>query len=439
MKSSLENQNNSNRFKKIERLLKSYLKFCKEMSPEFIILQKTLPYDASLDEIEDLKKQKHSALKQLLKYEWHWEVPLNLRKANLENMNLQGINLSYTDLSGVKLCGANLTNSNLMCAKLCDADLTGADLSGSDLKGLDLIGANLINVDLTNTDLRYSNMTRAKLHGAKMHQTNLSEVDLTGVDLRSIKMGWINLSEAKLKQCLLPLFIEADLGKVNVNEIRLGYSNPPEAENSGGILVLGIPPKWNVDLLNQYLSNMNNERGSLLKTIDSIDCNKTKARLAGELIESLKNNDVSTVVLPLLSMLNKPPYIEHDEIADWLNKVERENKGALEISQLTELEPPHDIEHDEIADYQNVLSGLLDTIWGLEHGFDKERQSLANEIAKLANEISDLENEITDWLNKVAKKSKATLEIYQLAHLLSSKKFSVLANLLLSNRRHLFW
>lgn len=86
-----------------------------------------------------------------------------------------------------------------------------------------------------------------------------------------------------------------------------------------------------------------------------------------------------------------------------------------------------------------MLSGLLDTIWGLEHGFDKERQSLANEIAQLANEISDLENEITDWLNKVAKKSKATLEIYQLAHLLSSKKFSVLANLLLSNRIHLFW
>ncbi|ACQ67723.1 hypothetical protein BJP44_04700 [Candidatus Williamhamiltonella defendens] len=400
MKSSLENQNSSNRFKKIERLLKSYLKSCKEMSLKFIILQKTLPYDASLDEIENLKKQKDSALKQLLKHEWHWEVPLNLRKANLENMNLQGINLSYTDLSGVKLCGANLTNSNLMCAKLCDADL-----SGSDLKGLDLIGANLINVDLTNTDLRYSNMTRAKLHGAKMHQTNLSEVDLTDVDLRSIKMGWINLSEAKLKECLLPLFIEADLGKVNVNEIRLGYSNPPEAQNSRGILVLGIPPKWNVDLLNQYLSNMNNERGSLLKTIDSIDCNKTKARLAGELIESLKNNDVSTVALPLLSMLNKPPYIEHDEIAD----------------------------------YQNVLSGLLDTIWGLEHGFDKERQSLANEIAQLANEISDLENEITDWLNKVAKKSKATLEIYQLAHLLSSKKFSVLANLLLSNRIHLFW
>src|SRR5471030_961956 len=195
------------------------------------------------------------------------------------------MDLQLANLNGAKLIGAKLIGANLNGAKLTGADLTGTDLSEADLLrakliGAKLIGANLNGANLNGTNLLRANLSGANLSGASLFIANLAGANLNGADLSNISQEW----------ALLWLL------------------------------------NWDSAWLDAYLNHINNpESGSLLTMMDSIDEQyaDVKLRMARELMTLLQNTtaDTSSVALPLMDILSKPPYTDEADIAAWLDTV----------------------------------------------------------------------------------------------------------------------
>src|SRR5471030_1273481 len=220
------------------------------------------------------------------------------------------MDLQLANLNGAKLIGAKLIGANLNGAKLTGADLTGADLSEADLLRAKLIGANLSGANLNRTNLREAKLNGANLRGVNLFMANLSEASLSGTSLLGANLNGANLNGASL-------FI-ANLAGANLNGADLSNISQEWA-----LLWL---PNWDSAWLDAYLNHINNpESGSLLTMMDSIDEQyaDVKLRMARELMTSLQNTtaDTSSVALPLMDILSKPPYTDEADIAAWLDTV----------------------------------------------------------------------------------------------------------------------
>src|SRR5471032_9887 len=245
------------------------------------------------------------------------------------------MDLQLANLNGAKLIGAKLIGANLNGAKLTGADLTGADLSEADLLrakliGAKLIGANLNGANLNGADLLRANLSGADLSGAKLNRANLREAKLNGANLRGVNLFMANLSEASLSGTSL---LGANLNGANLNGASLFIANLAGANLNGADLsnisqewALLWLPNWDSASLDAYLNHINNpESGSLLTMMDSIDEQyaDVKLRMARELMTLLQNTtaDTSSVALPLMDILSKPPYTDEADIAAWLDTV----------------------------------------------------------------------------------------------------------------------
>src|SRR5471030_821839 len=230
---------------------------------------------------------------------------MDLQLANLNGAKLIGAKLIGANLNGAKLTGADLTG-----ADLSEADLLRAKLSGAKLIGANLNGANLDGADLTGADLSEADLLRAKLIGAKLIGANLNGANLNGTNLLRANLSGANLSGASL-------FI-ANLAGANLNGADLSNISQEWA-----LLWL---LNWDSAWLDAYLNHINNpESGSLLTMMDSIDEQyaDVKLRMARELMTLLQNTtaDTSSVALPLMDILSKPPYTDEADIAAWLDTV----------------------------------------------------------------------------------------------------------------------
>src|SRR5471030_1353465 len=156
-------------------------------------------------------------------------------------------------------------------------------------------------------DLQKANLTGASLSEANLDGANLSEANLRGANLSGANLTGADLFKTNLKG--------ADLCGANLN--RANLSNILQ---EGALLKL---PEWNSIILDAYLNHINNpESGSLLTMMDSIDEQyaDVKLRMARELMTSLQNTTAGTssVALPLMDILSKPPYTDDAEINLWL-------------------------------------------------------------------------------------------------------------------------
>src|SRR5476649_2398670 len=230
---------------------------------------------------------------------------MDLQLANLNGAKLIGAKLIGANLSGASLSKAKLNRANLREAKLNRASLSEADLSEADLSGADLSGANL-----NRTNLREAKLNGANLRGVNLFMANLSEASLSGTSLLGANLNGANLNGASL-------FI-ANLAGANLNGADLSNISQEWA-----LLWL---PNWDSAWLDAYLNHINNpESGSLLTMMDSIDEQyaDVKLRMARELMTLLQNTtaDTSSVALPLMDILSKPPYTDEADIAAWLDTV----------------------------------------------------------------------------------------------------------------------
>src|SRR5471032_553548 len=235
------------------------------------------------------------------------------------------MDLQLANLNGAKLIGAKLIGANLNGAKLTGADLTGADLSEADLLRAKLIGAKLIGANLNGANLNGADLLRANLSGA-----SLSKAKLNRANLREAKLNRASLSEASLSGTSL---LGANLNGANLNGASLFIANLAGANLNGADLsnisqewALLWLPNWDSAWLDAYLNHINNpESGSLLTMMDSIDEQyaDVKLRMARELMTLLQNTtaDTSSVALPLMDILSKPPYTDEADIAAWLDTV----------------------------------------------------------------------------------------------------------------------
>src|SRR5471030_2161453 len=225
-------------------------------------------------------------------------------------MDLQLANLNGAKLIGAKLIGANLNEAKLNRANLREAKLNRASLSEADLSEADLSGADLSGANLNRTNLREAKLNGANLRGVNLFMANLSEASLSGTSLLGANLNGANMNGASL-------FI-ANLAGANLNGADLSNISQEWA-----LLWL---PNWDSAWLDAYLNHINNpESGSLLTMMDSIDEQyaDVKLRMARELMTLLQNTtaDTSSVALPLMDILSKPPYTDEADIAAWLDTV----------------------------------------------------------------------------------------------------------------------
>ncbi|NDL63018.1 hypothetical protein [Acerihabitans arboris] len=92
----------------------------------------------------------------------------------------------------------------------------------------------------------------------------------------------------------------------------------------GASLQLTLPDRWDWDeaMLDRHLNHLNHpESGSLLKLIDSLGNNELKVQFTLKLMKSLQHVDVSTVALPLMSILGKSPYSKDERLSAWLDLI----------------------------------------------------------------------------------------------------------------------
>src|SRR5471032_313173 len=245
------------------------------------------------------------------------------------------MDLQLANLNGAKLIGAKLIGANLNGAKLTGADLTGADLSGASLSKAKLNRANLREAklnraSLSEADLSEADLSGADLSGANLNRTNLREAKLNGANLRGVNLFMANLSEASLSGTSL---LGANLNGANLNGASLFIANLAGANLNGADLsnisqewALLWLPNWDSAWLDAYLNHINNpESGSLLTMMDSVDEQyaDVKLRMARELMTLLQNTtaDTSSVALPLMDILSKPPYTDEADIAGCLDTV----------------------------------------------------------------------------------------------------------------------
>src|SRR5476649_975719 len=264
----------------------------------------------------------------------------NLNGAKLIGAKLIGANLNGAKLTGADLTGADLSEADLLRAKLIGAKLIGANLNGANLNGADLLRANLSGASLSKAKLNRANLREAKLNRASLseadlseanlNRTNLREAKLNGANLRGVNLFMANLSEASLSGTSL---LGANLNGANLNGASLFIANLAGANLNGADLsnisqewALLWLPNWDSAWLDAYLNHINNpESGSLLTMMDSIDEQyaDVKLRMARELMTLLQNTtaDTSSVALPLMDILSKPPYTDEADIAAWLDTV----------------------------------------------------------------------------------------------------------------------
>src|SRR5471032_909978 len=254
----------------------------------------------------------------------------NLNGAKLIGAKLIGANLNGAKLTGADLTGADLSEADLLRAKLIGAKLIGANLNGANLNGADLLRANLSGASLSKAKLNRANLREAKLNRASLSEADLSEADLSGADLSGANLNRTNLREAKLNGANLR---GVNLFVANLNGASLFIANLAGANLNGADLsnisqewALLWLPNWDSAWLDAYLNHINNpESGSLLTMMDSIDEQyaDVKLRMARELMTLLQNTtaDTSSVALPLMDILSKPPYTDEADIAAWLDTV----------------------------------------------------------------------------------------------------------------------
>src|SRR5471030_1892364 len=245
-------------------------------------------------------------------------------------MDLQLANLNGAKLIGAKLIGANLNGAKLTGADLLRANLSGASLSKAKLNRANLREAKLNRASLSEADLSEADLSGADLSGANLNRTNLREAKLNGANLRGVNLFMANLSEASLSGTSL---LGANLNGAKLNGSSLFIANLAGANLNGADLsnisqewALLWLPNWDSAWLDAYLNHINNpESGSLLTMMDSIDEQyaDVKLRMARELMTLLQNTtaDTSSVALPLMDILSKPPYTDEADIAAWLDTV----------------------------------------------------------------------------------------------------------------------
>ncbi|MEG0870436.1 MAG: pentapeptide repeat-containing protein [Hafnia sp.] len=180
----------------------------------------------TIDEINDIQKQKQECLVSLLR-----DRPIgntfDLRDTYLRNLNFNGLDLSFVDLSG-----ANLSNTNLSgCEGMNDANLSGAILTRTNFNGVDLSNANLTDANLSNANLGNTNLSNANLSNANLSNAILVESDLTGTNFNGVDFSGANLRRAilcnaDLSQCL-------DLSDSTLNEASLSNSVLTNVDLSG--------------------------------------------------------------------------------------------------------------------------------------------------------------------------------------------------------------
>jgi hypothetical protein len=106
--------------------------------------------------------------------------------------------LEGADLRGANLFGANLANARLSRAVLNEAVLSLADLSGAVLSSAGLLDARLVQANLRGTDLSHATLVRAHVV-----ESNLTGAELTGADLSYTSLIAVDLSGARLRDCLV--------------------------------------------------------------------------------------------------------------------------------------------------------------------------------------------------------------------------------------------
>lgn len=280
-----------------------------------------------------------------------------LNGASLVEANLSWAELSWAELNGAIMRRANLEGTNLSSATLCVADLDNADLSKTRLYNADFSGANLLKVKfpktisgdvifdkamlcevdlrnrkLENVNLAYANLKKTNLHGANLYEANLLGANLTGANLGNAFLEKTNFQHADLANADVSnaSFSHTDLQSSNLsgtnlsnsilNGVKLNKANLGDNPQADSLLSL---PEWNPDNLDRYLNHCNNQSGSLLTTIDSIDEKHAdlKVEMARKLVSSLQGVDVSAVALALMDVLSKAPYNEDNTLVAWLDTV----------------------------------------------------------------------------------------------------------------------
>jgi uncharacterized protein YjbI with pentapeptide repeats len=164
---------------------------------------------------------------------WTWffgqEAP------NQEPLRLWAV--SFFPLCTAEMCGIPDGTFKASRIDLRGADLRGADLHGVDLHEANLFGANLTraflrSVTLSEADLRDALLPEAHLHGAELDNADLSEANffrasLPKSTLSGAKMIKIDLREADLCGASLAgaNLVDAMLGKANLRETMLYHSH----------------------------------------------------------------------------------------------------------------------------------------------------------------------------------------------------------------------
>lgn len=243
----------------------------KKISHELATLRARPSKDWSYSQVQDLKIAKRNALEKIIA-ERPYGSTLDLSNVDLARVNMIGLDLRYIDFSG--------------------ADLSHADMIGS--------------------DMRHTILTKTTLTSTDLGWVNLNGVNLTGTSIDTAIITGATFIGATIKGTTLPFKINLQGAKI---EDQITLSSYGETSKIGS--KLKIPSSWTPDSLDIYL----NRTGSLLTTIDRIDCDITKIGLVSELIESLGDTDVLPVVLSLFSILGKAPYIADTKIAEWLDKL----------------------------------------------------------------------------------------------------------------------
>ncbi|NDL63017.1 pentapeptide repeat-containing protein [Acerihabitans arboris] len=245
---------------------------------------------------------------------------INLSGLNLRGVYLGGANLGKADLSGADLRGVNMALANLSKANLAGANLAGADLTDANLSEATLTGACLDEACLSRSDLHKANLTGANLKMARLKMADLRGANLTGANLTGAAFSRAGVNRAVLTGANLTnarVMIDINTWMPLLFALR---DFPRQLD--GASLQLTLPDRWDKAMLDRHLNHIKYPGiESLLKLIDSLGNNKLKVQFALQLMESLQHVDVSTVALPLRSILGKSPYSKDERLSAWLDLI----------------------------------------------------------------------------------------------------------------------
>lgn len=170
----------------------------------------------------------------------------------------------------------------------------GAELSEANLREANLLKADLQYALMDKSDLRDSD-----LRGARLHLTSLSVARLSRANLESAELSHLFLRGADFTDAILD-------------------------NSSLECALLQLPPEWNINNTNNLLNHIDNNGGSLMTMMDSINARypEIKLKLAREIIASLPQDaDITDTAPAILDVMSQAPWADEPDINAWMDGI----------------------------------------------------------------------------------------------------------------------